>query len=123
VLGFMTTRNRIWTQKDSLPPKFPLSAFADRLELSPLVAAMLVSRGFADLAKARGFLDPSDYSPFPSAEIPDLATAADLIRHALESRTPILVWGDFDVDGQTASALLVEALRRLDGRVCLHVCY
>ncbi len=87
----------------------------------PLVLQTLVNRGFADIDSARGFLDPSCYTPSPSTDFPNLSSAADRITVAIQNKEPILIWGDFDVDGQTSTTLLVEALGELGANVSYHI--
>ena len=87
----------------------------------PLVAKTLVRRGQADPDAARAFLDPAAYNPAPARELPGLTTAALRLGIAIRRREPICVWGDFDVDGQTATALLVATLRELGATVSYHI--
>jgi len=86
-----------------------------------LVAETLARRGFGDPAKAHAFLDPANYTPTPAAELPGLEKAVRRLEEALQRNEAILVWGDFDVDGQTATTLLVEALRDLGAEVAYHI--
>ncbi len=86
-----------------------------------LVAQTLVRRGIRDLARAQAFIDPKHYNPAPSIDLPDLSRAANRIEQAIQHQETILVWGDFDVDGQTATTLLVEALRDLSAQVVFHI--
>ncbi len=87
----------------------------------PLVAQILVRRGLEDLPAAQAFLDPQVYHPTPPGDMPGLIDAVVCLEHALAQGHKILVWGDFDVDGQTATALLTAALRELGGQVIYHV--
>ena len=87
----------------------------------PLVAETLTRRGITDLETAKGFINPDLYQPTPPGEIPNLNLGADRIEAAIETGETILVWGDFDVDGQTATTLLVEALNDLGGNVLFHI--
>ena len=87
----------------------------------PLVAATLVRRGITDPVAVRAFLDPEHYTPTPASELPGLIKAADLIEAAIQNNEKILVWGDFDVDGQTSTALLVEALQCLGAQVTYYI--
>ncbi|MGD9099001.1 MAG: single-stranded-DNA-specific exonuclease RecJ [Anaerolineae bacterium] len=80
---------------------------------NPLIAQILARRGLSAPAAARAFLDPIHYAPSPSSDLPDLPVAATHLRDAIQRGQRILVWGDFDVDGQTATALLVSALGEL----------
>lgn len=87
----------------------------------PLVAQILYQRGYQDIAAARAFLDPNAYQPTPAEELPDLKKACDLLVNALDLNQRIFVWGDFDVDGQTATTILVEGLRRLGADPIFHI--
>jgi single-stranded-DNA-specific exonuclease len=87
----------------------------------PLVAETLVRRGYATAEMARAFLDPNAYMPTASESLPGLEAAVERIEEALTCRELICVWGDFDVDGQTATTLLVSTLRDLGGEVIYHI--
>ena len=87
----------------------------------PLVAQTLARRGYADVLSAAAFLDPRLYRPAPPEEIPNLPVAASGIERAVGQGEPICVWGDFDVDGQTATTLLVETLRDIGGDVRYYI--
>ena len=81
------------------------------------LAEALVRRGFLDGQRLREFLDPNLYKPARPDALPDLRKAADRIESAVKSGETIGVWGDFDVDGQTATALLVQTLQDLGAKV------
>jgi len=87
------------------------------------VARLLAQRGIDTPAKALPFLNPDLYQPAPPTALLGVETAANLLYEAIAHDQNILVWGDFDVDGQTSTALLVTALRTLagDDRVRFHV--
>lgn len=87
----------------------------------PLVAQTLARRGITDAERARRFLNPDIYQPQPPLALPDMEKAVERIEHAIRQGESILVWGDFDVDGQTSTTLLVEALRALGGNVTYHI--
>src|SRR5512135_1751398 len=89
----------------------------------PLVAMALARRGISTPAAARAFLDPAYYTPAPAADLPGVDRAAERIRRALAAGERIAVWGDFDVDGQTSTALLAEALGSLAPAGDTHVGY
>jgi len=107
-----------WTTPSSPPVPGGLEDLAGG---NALVARLLAQRGIQSVEAARPFLDPAAYDPAPPEDLPDLETGAERIRSAIEHRERILVWGDFDVDGQTSTALLVEALRKLGAEVGYHI--
>ncbi len=86
-----------------------------------LVATILARRGIADPAAARAFLDPAAYHPASGYEMPGLDRAVARLRRAVEGRERICIWGDFDADGQTSTALFLDALRSLGGDVEFYV--
>ncbi len=87
----------------------------------PLVAAALVRRGIATPGDALACLDPAFYHPRPPLELPGLDGAVSRLARALEARERILVWGDFDVDGLAATAILLESLRALGAIASHHI--
>jgi single-stranded-DNA-specific exonuclease len=87
----------------------------------PLVAETLARRGMLRPEAASAFLDPALYSPAPPDDLPDLSGAVDRLRWSLERGERITIWGDFDADGQTATALLLEVLQSRGGDVTFHV--
>jgi single-stranded-DNA-specific exonuclease len=106
-----------------LPPAAPLPELVAAVGGHPLVAHLLVQRGHTAPNQALAFLDPAHYTPAPPTALFGVADAARLLYTAIQHKDKILVWGDFDVDGQTSTSLLVAALRRLTGdeRVHFHV--
>ena len=86
----------------------------------PLCARILSARGYGDAAAARDYLrgDAPLYSPFL---MKDMKTAADRVRLAVARREHIAVFGDYDVDGITSTALLTEFLRGLGARVTPYI--
>jgi single-stranded-DNA-specific exonuclease len=103
------------------PPLVQPSAALSRVAGHPLVARILVRRGIEGAGAARAFLDPDAYAPTRSSELPDVTIGASRLRDALDAGEPILVWGDFDVDGQTAAALLASVLTRFGLRVRTYI--
>lgn len=103
-------------QSVTVPP-----ALADAVGGHPLVAQTLVRRGFTTVDAARAFLDPDAYVPSSSDDLPGLSRAVQRITDAVRDEVLICVWGDFDVDGQTSTTLLVETLRDLGAKVVYHI--
>jgi single-stranded-DNA-specific exonuclease len=116
---------------DPQPVTIPAS-FSD-LNLPPLIAQTLVRRGITDLNSAQAFLNPDS---LPSTPFPGIEKAVEIINRYLDrarfsSSTPsglatrrdelICVWGDFDVDGQTSTALLVQTLQALGANVTYYI--
>lgn len=82
---------------------------------------LLVRRGFTEPQKVKAFLDANAYTPCSGMEMPGMEKAALRIQKAIQTGERIGVWGDFDVDGQTSTAVLVSGLRKLDSDVIYRV--
>ncbi len=106
---------------DSPPSKVATNDLRLAVGGHPLVAQILAQRGHLTSECARAFLDPSHYSPTPPNALPDLVIATEHLAAAIRTEKRILVWGDFDVDGQTATALLLEGLCWLGADVGFYV--
>ena len=87
----------------------------------PLVAATLARRGFTAVARASAFLNPDEYAPAPPSELLNMDKAVARLEAAIRDQEPICVWGDFDVDGQTSTSLLVSTLHDLGAVVSYHI--
>lgn len=74
--------------------------------------AILFTRGYADEPTAAAFLMPERYHPTLPNELPNIDRAIRLL-HRFEVSEKVLIWGDFDADGQTSTAMLLEALQDL----------
>jgi len=98
-------------------PKFDASPLST-LNLPPLIAQTLIRRGISSPAEAEAFLHPDAN---PSISFPNVDYAVDLIHQAIRDGERICVWGDFDVDGQTSTALLVQTLRTLGADVVYYI--
>jgi single-stranded-DNA-specific exonuclease len=86
-----------------------------------IISQTLFRRGITTLEAAKGFLDPDFYTPAPPAQLPDLSIAASRLISAISNQEPILVWGDFDVDGQTSTSLLFSALDQVGANVSFYI--
>jgi single-stranded-DNA-specific exonuclease len=91
------------------------------LNLNLLAATLLVNRGIRSVEHARRFLDSSLADIQAPPEVKDIDIAAARIARALGSGEKILVFGDYDVDGVTGTALLLDFLSRAGGRVEHHI--
>ena len=87
---------------------------------APLTAAVLSARGYDTPEKARHFLTADEPLEDPFA-LTDMAPAVARVRAALERGETIAVFGDYDVDGITATCLLTEFLRSQGGRVVYYI--
>jgi single-stranded-DNA-specific exonuclease len=100
------------------PHPVDIPASFQGLDLPPLIAQTLLRRGISRPEDAEAFLYPEKN---PSTQFPDIEKAVELINLAIRKGDKICVWGDFDVDGQTSTALLVQTLRALNADVVYYV--
>ena len=104
--------SKIWQyQTPDIDLSFTLAA---GLNIPPLVARLLVKRGIRTVEEGKVFLYPTYadlHSPFKMA---DMDKAVERIRRAIKNGEEIYVYGDYDADGTTATALLVNAFQHLD---------
>ncbi len=98
-----------------------LIPFAQSLNVSPIIAALLVSRGFDTEEKAHKFLKPSLADLHEPTLLKDLDKAAQRIFKAIENQEKILIWGDYDVDGTTGTVVLRKALEILGAKTGFHI--
>ncbi|NOT04347.1 MAG: single-stranded-DNA-specific exonuclease RecJ [Anaerolineales bacterium] len=101
---------------DPHPVNIPAS-FAD-LNLPPLIAQTLLRRGISSPVEAEAFLHPD---ATPSTPFPNIESAVERIWRAIHNKEMICVWGDFDVDGQTSTALLVQTFQTLGANVVYYI--
>jgi single-stranded-DNA-specific exonuclease len=101
---------------------------ADRVEqlmrtarLPAVVAQLLVSRGVYSAADAARFLDTKLMGLRDPQELPGVPRATEILVEAIGAKTPIVVYGDYDCDGMTGTAILVNGMRLLGANVSYHV--
>jgi len=103
------------------PPNDIPESFVESIGGDPLVAGLLYRRGITTLSQARPFLNPDHYRPTSGSQLPGFDRAIERLLQALVSGETVLVWGDFDVDGQTSTSLLVSGLQELGGEVVYYI--
>ncbi len=92
------------------------TALAADLRIPEPLAAILVQRGFTAPERARAFLRPDLERLTDPLTWADMRRAVELVTRAVRAGSPILVHGDYDVDGQCAAALLTRVLRSVGGQ-------
>jgi len=101
---------------DPRPVGIPASFSA--LNLPPIIAQTLIRRGISEVESARAFLHPDSLQSTP---FPEIENAVECIILAMRSNKSICVWGDFDVDGQTSTTLLVQTLQAIGANVTYYI--
>ncbi|MFP4070938.1 MAG: single-stranded-DNA-specific exonuclease RecJ [Desulfovibrionales bacterium] len=114
-----------WNLKPCSKLPAALPEWAESLGISPLLARLLWQRGLEDPQSMDVFLSPMLRHLAPLEKWPGLIDAARVVATGIEQGAPLAVWGDYDVDGITATALLldffqekgVQALHHLPRRI------
>jgi len=109
---------KTWT----IAPPWPgAQRLAARLGVPPLVAAVLGRRGYETEAAARTFLKPDLGQLHPPEALPGTLEAAERLVAAARRGRPIVIYGDYDVDGIAGAAILWQALRLAGAEVRVYV--
>ena len=82
-----------------------------QLRVPPLLAQVLIARGFADPDAARSFLNTRLTDLHDPALLPGVSDAADRIVNAVKAKRRITIYGDYDVDGVTATSIMWHCLQ------------
>jgi len=90
---------------------------ADACGISSVLAAILRLRGFDDVEKVQHFLTPDVSTLRDPFTLPDIEIAVERLHQAIKNQEALLIFGDYDVDGVTSTALLVRSLRILKANV------
>jgi single-stranded-DNA-specific exonuclease len=97
------------------------ASLARVLGVSPILAALLINRGYADERAARVFLSPTYDQLHEPYSMLGMKEAVARLQRAIETREPILIYGDYDVDGTTGTAVLLRALKLLGANAGFHI--
>jgi single-stranded-DNA-specific exonuclease len=97
------------------------ASLAAALGVSPIVAALLIARGFRDADSAQAFLKPSLEQLHDPFLMGGMTEAVARLLSAIDNQERILIYGDYDVDGTTGTAVLLRALRMLGATAGYHV--
>ena len=97
------------------------ASLARVLGVSPILAALLISRGYDDESSARSFLTPNNKQIHEPFLMLGMREAVARLEQAIDNQEPILIYGDYDVDGTTGTAVLLRALKLLGAQTGFHV--
>ena len=94
---------------------------ANTLKVSPIVAALLITRGYETEESAHKFLNPSYDDLHEPNLLKGMKEAMARVLKAIEKGEKILIWGDYDVDGTTGTVVLRKALEILGAQTGFHI--
>lgn len=108
--------NSSWIVKEQ-PNSKAVATLMKNAGLTPLVASLLIQRGFQKQEDVVGFLNPALSDMHHSLLMTDMKEAVERLHQAIEDEERILVYGDYDVDGTTAVAMVASYLEGVGGQV------
>ncbi len=82
-----------------------------QLKVLPVLANMFINRGIEDRSQAEKFFIPDLKNQHDASLLKDIDLAKDRVLRAWQQREKIMIWGDYDVDGTTGTALLYKILK------------
>lgn len=100
-----------WVFLDENVSEAQAQAYAQLFDIPLIVAKVLINRGFTDAAEAKKFLDKNSNTLYSPDLLCDMDKAVKRIHEAIEKKENVVVYGDYDVDGITSTALLVSFFR------------
>lgn len=99
-----------------------VQSLKQKLEIPELLATILVNRGITDEISAKRYLNPTIKELLPDPYgLKDMDLAVDRIVKAILNKEKITVFGDYDVDGATSSALITRFFREIDVNVEIYI--
>jgi single-stranded-DNA-specific exonuclease len=107
---------KTWVLRHPAAPELAAD-LAAKLGVSDTFARLLANRGFTSAEQVESFLAPSTDKLLDAFTMRDMDRAVDRVLQAVAAREPILVYGDYDVDGITATSLLTAALTQMGAKV------
>ncbi|MCK4533449.1 single-stranded-DNA-specific exonuclease RecJ [bacterium] len=103
------------------PDKKIVEKIADKLNISPVIARILVNRGVKTIKEANDFINPDIldiYSPFL---LTDMEKAVERIKKAIKNKEKILIYGDRDVDGITSVGIVKKFIDGVGGKTVYYI--
>jgi single-stranded-DNA-specific exonuclease len=111
---------RRWIYKAAPSPE-SIKKLSEEININPFLSAVLIQRGIQDFSTAKDFFRPSlDHLHDPFL-MTDMQEAVDRLKKAIDSNEKILIYGDYDVDGTTAVALVYSYLREFYSHVEVYI--
>jgi len=109
-----------WNLKPKADPKL-IAQLQESLGVAKIVAQLLVQRGITDFKEAKSFFRPTYDQLHDPFLMKDMTLAVNRLKKALEQKENILIYGDYDVDGTTAVALMYSFLKSIHPNVAYYI--
>lgn len=112
--------SRRWLSKE-LPPQEQIDALSKTINVNQILTTLLLQRGIQSFEDARSFFRPSLQELHDPFLMKDMRVAVTRIHEAITHGEKILVYGDYDVDGTTAVALMYRYLKTFYDNVAFYI--
>lgn len=119
--GRVVNHSYNWIIDETQDASENISEIASALNLPKFIVSILFKRGCKTLSAIKEFLNPSLAQLHQPKLLPDLEKAVLRIIQAIEKKEAILIYGDYDVDGVTGTALLLRTLRAVGAKVSFYI--
>ncbi|KAA6310986.1 Single-stranded-DNA-specific exonuclease RecJ, partial [termite gut metagenome] len=91
------------------------------LEISPIIGQLLTQRGITNASEAEKFFRPQLTDLYDPFLMKNMGTAVERLNRAMEKKERILIYGDYDVDGTTAVALVYKFIRQFYSNLIYYI--
>ncbi|MBB3907260.1 single-stranded-DNA-specific exonuclease [Anoxybacillus rupiensis] len=118
-MGDMLTAKTRWDVKR--PDKNKVDQLMKELDISPLVASLLVNRGIDTARAAAAFLYPEKQPFHDPFLLDDMHRAIERIQQAVRNEEHILVFGDYDADGVSSTTVMMSALSQIGAKADFYI--
>ncbi|MCX7785648.1 MAG: single-stranded-DNA-specific exonuclease RecJ [candidate division WOR-3 bacterium] len=119
--SFKSNQDYIWVVSRSQEQNENIACLAQELKLPKFIVSILYDRGYETYQQIYDFLNPSLANLHQPKLLTDMEKAVSRIIQCIEKKQPILIYGDYDVDGVSGSALLLRVLRLLGAQVSFYI--
>jgi single-stranded-DNA-specific exonuclease len=110
-------KDRYWKRPLPIVPTAEIVDQAGQLKVSPEIIQLLHNRGIKDTEAIKTFLYPSLQDLDPPLAMSGISAAVEIVYDVIENNGEIIIWGDYDVDGITATSLLVLFFRNVTKKI------
>jgi len=114
-------QSKIWEYKSRHLNKDDITAFGNKHGLPPVVACLLLNRGITEDAEVSAYFRKSLAAINSPFDFEDMEVAVARIKKAVDSHEKIIIYGDYDVDGITATAVLYKFLKSVGADVEFYI--
>ncbi len=109
-----------WIYKENTPVE-AVEKLSKEININPYLATVLAQRGIDDFASAKDFFRPTLDQLHDPFLLKDMQQAVDRLKRAIDTHEKILIYGDYDVDGTTAVALVYQYLHAFYPQCAIYI--